>query len=334
MTKYSEKEDDCQAKDKPGKRRIRLSPFWIGVGALAAGAAWAAGTTAYTWAAMHPPRFPVFRPPGNELPLEDIEFQTPDDVCISGWFVQQPEALGTIILCHGHPMNRVEMLVWARLVYAAGFNALLFDFRAMGRSGGDLCTIGHYEIGDLVGAVDFLAAHPTAGRLPVGVFGISMGGAVCLMAAAIDSRIGAVATHGAYATLDRAITQRGRMMLGPAGPVFSLPALYLGKLWFGIDSFAVSPLDVVSRISPRPVMITHGELDITVSPKDAKSLYAAALEPKELYIMPRSFHIYMHTEERAVYNKRLTDFFTTHLSVQTMPAIEPSADKAEALPGT
>lgn len=123
-------------------------------------------------------------------------------------------------------------------------------------------------------------------------------------------------------------------MLGPAGPVFSLPALYLGKLWFGIDSFAVSPLDVVSRISPRPVMITHGELDITVNPKDAKSLYAAALEPKELYIMPRSFHIYMHTEERAVYNKRLTDFFTTHLSVQTMPAIEPSADKAEALPGT
>ena len=113
------------------------TPVLIGAGVLLAGAAWALGTLAVSWFATHPIRLPILKINRDDDPRwENVTFPTEDGLEISGWFAPAADARGTVILCHGHPMNRMEMLPWARLLHHAGFHTLLFDFRAHGQSEG------------------------------------------------------------------------------------------------------------------------------------------------------------------------------------------------------
>ncbi len=284
------------------------------LGALAGGAALGLGSLALAYLATHPRRRPLRRTPTEfELPFEDVTFPSRDGLRLSGWFVPSPGARAGLILCHGHPNNRVEMLYWARLFYPAGYHLLLFDFRALGCSEGDLCSIGYHEVDDLLGAVDYCLARPEMQGLNLGVFGLSMGGAVTLMAAARDDRIAAVATHGAYASLEQAIAQRCRLYLGPLGVAMQAPTIWWGQRWIPAHPRCVAPLDVVHRIAPRPLLLCHGGRDIIVRPRDAAALYAAAGEPKQFHRLPRSWHVWIHPDEQAAYRERLLDFFARYL---------------------
>ena len=54
------------------------------------------------------------------------------------------------------------------------------------------------------------------------------------------------------------------------------------------DSFR--PLDHVAALSPVPILIVQSEADPIVPPDQAKSLYAAAREPKALWLVPNAGH--------------------------------------------
>jgi fermentation-respiration switch protein FrsA (DUF1100 family) len=72
----------------------------------------------------------------------------------------------------------------------------------------------------------------------------------------------------------------------------SLPFLWLADvlLWWraGYHFRQVEPLRDMAAISPRPVLIIHGQDDRVVDPRDAQRLYAAAREPKELWLLPNA----------------------------------------------
>lgn len=296
--------------------KAHSSPVWkraaLGIGVL--GAAIGLGSWALAYLTTHPLRLPVRRPRDlDDASLEDVVFPSRDGLRLSGWMLPAPEARAGIVLCHGSHSNRAEMLFWARMLRRRGYHLLLFDFRTRGRSEGKRFSIGYYEIQDLEGALDYLLSRPEMAGLPVGVFGLSMGGAVALMTAAKDSRIAAVATHGAYARLDRAIAQRGRLLLGPLGPLLSVPATWWGMRWLPVKPERVSPMEVMAQIAPRPVLVMHGARDRIVSPDDARALYRAAKAPKELLILPRSWHVRIHRAEQPGYEEILGAFFEKHL---------------------
>jgi uncharacterized protein len=270
-------------------RRIKWS-----LGAIVAGAGFAAATLAYTYLATHPLRRRVRLPDGEAWDVEDVEFPSRDGVRLSGWFVPaEGEPRGAVILCHGYPANRAEVLSWGRLLQPHGYHLLLFDFRAMGQSEGTLSTIGHLEVQDLLGASDYLHSRSEMEGLNAGVFGLSMGGAVALMAAAQDDRLKAVVTHGAYATLERAIDQRGRLILGAFGKV--------------------SPMAAVALMPERPLLFFHGQKDRIVSPADGVALACAAERPDALRPLPLSYHVRVHSSEWNDYAAEFVAFFRTHL---------------------
>jgi uncharacterized protein len=294
--------------------RKRPSPGRIGAGALLLGVGLAVGSLVYAWVATHPPRRRVRTPDETEeMQLEEVEFSGRDGVRLSGWFSPHPDARGTIVLCHGHTGNRLEMLDWARLLWAEGFHTLLFDFRAAGQSDGALSTIGYLEINDLLGAIDYLETRPETAGLPLGVYGLSMGGAVAIMTAAQEPRIAVVATHGAYATLERAIHQRSRLYFGPLGPVVTKQAIWWGQRWFPEHPRNISPLDAIAQIAPRPLFLSHGERDFIVHPRDARALYEAAQAPKTLHILPRCWHVRMDQAVFPDYQRELVAFFCQNL---------------------
>lgn len=271
-----------------------------------------AGTILLSYIATHPPRLRVGTWRGDDLPAEEICFMSCDGLALKGWFVPAQQAKGGIILCHGYPANRTEMLPEARLLHEAGFHVLLFDFRALGDSEGRICTLGNEEVLDLTGALDYLVSRQEMQGLKLGVLGLSMGGAVSIITTALDTRIHAVATHGAFATLERAIYTRVIRFTGPFSAITAPFANYMVRMWLPPER--QTPYASIAQIAPRPLLIVHGSRDKVISPEDAELLFEQAQEPKQKAFLPNSYHVGIHPSDKETYNTLILDFFMKALA--------------------
>lgn len=301
----------CQA----GPHRLRVHLPALLSGAAIGLAALALGTLALAYGGTHPIRRRLKGDPGDlGLEFERIRFRSRDGLTISGWYVPAEDATAVIVLCHGFPNNRSELLPWVEYLKGLGMHMLLFDFRSLGESEGASSTIGLNEVEDLLGAMDYLESRRDTEHLPVGVFGLSMGGAAAIMAAAKDDRIRAVAAHASYASLDRAIHQRFNLFFGPAGKSVANWTRRWGRRWFPCDPADIAPIRAIGKLGKRPVLILHGGRDFLTRPEDADKLHRAAGQNAEIRIFPRSFHASVHPSEREEYKREIRDFFKRSLA--------------------
>jgi fermentation-respiration switch protein FrsA (DUF1100 family) len=291
------------------------------VGALAAAIVFvAASAWAVAWFSMHPPRVRRRHPdtPASiDLPFEDLCFLSRDGTPLSGWLIPHTDARAVLLLCHGMQADRAQMLQWVPWLHEVGYALLLFDFRRLGRSGGDLCTMGLREPDDALAAVDWLQGRPDMAGMPVGLLGFSMGGVAGLLAAARDERIRCVVSHGAYATLDEAITQRCRKHFGPFARPVEWGARTMGAMWFprGVDE--VAALMEVHRIPPRPLLLLNGRHDRIVPPHNAERMAAAVGGSCETWILPNSAHDYPAPTDEQEYRRRVLLFLDRWLTNET-----------------
>ena len=65
------------------------------------------------------------------------------------------------------------------------------------------------------------------------------------------------------------------------------------NLFVGADVTKARPLDAIARISPRPILLIHSADDenATTPLEGAQKLFAAAGDPKELWVAPRGGHV-------------------------------------------
>jgi fermentation-respiration switch protein FrsA (DUF1100 family) len=276
------------------------------------------GSYVIAYLATFPPRRRLKRTPEKfGAAFENVNFPSRDGTMLSGWFVpsSSPDPQGVVVLCHGMMANRAEMMPWAESLWKKGLALLMFDFRGTSLSEGDKCTAGCYEPQDLHGALDYIETRPDCAGLPIGAFGFSMGGATVIMAAADDPRIQAIVSHGAYATLYGAIQQRCKHHFGPLAPIAVRIIMRLGnrRKWFVASPFGVAPLKAVARLTPRPLLLLHGERDPIIPAHHARKLYAAATGPKELHMLPRSRHKRINRKIRSQAHDRVVQFFCDHL---------------------
>jgi alpha-beta hydrolase superfamily lysophospholipase len=316
----------------------------IALGASTAGiVVWVSfGVCVIAYFSTHPLRNRKLKqtPARFDASYEDIKFPSRDnDVQLSGWFLPprlcEAEAIarGIVVLCHGMLANRSEVLPWAEALWNGGFAVLMFDFRAVGESEGARCSAGYYEAMDLCGAVDYIDTRPDCNGLSLGVFGFSMGGATAIIAAADEQRIMAVAAHGAYASLDRALIQRCRRHFGPLASVAAWAIRAIGERWLPVPSSEVSPMNAVSQIAPRPLLLLHGRMDRVVHPSDAQDLHDAAGSPKTLNILPRSGHRSIHRSQRDDVREQVVEFFIENLRPSEPIASPVMAPLIPGMPG-
>ncbi len=104
-----------------------------------------------------------------------------------------------VLICHPHPLfggtmhNKVLYRIARRLPAEAGAVALRFNFRGVGASEGSYDE-GRGEVQDARAGLDWLAEHyPRAG---LALVGYSFGAVTGLLAAASDSRVGALVGLG------------------------------------------------------------------------------------------------------------------------------------------
>ena len=292
---------------------------WLSIGVVAlslialAGLAW--GGSSKLMARRTPDL--AASPSDYGLTYQDVSFQSRDDLTLRGWFIPANSSVrGTIIFCHGHAGSMDPDTVYAPWLNKAGFNVLMFDFRAHGRSEGDRVSLGYFERLDLLGAIDYLQSR---GITEVGVMGFSMGGAVGLATAAENETIRAVISDGGFARMESAVLGWGLERGLPRWLALLIARLIITATgWrLGVRLSDADPIQWVAQIAPRAVLFIHGDRDPFITIADVEALYAKSGEPKMLWRVAEAQHRRIDRVRPAEYRQRVIDFFEQYLAVAT-----------------
>ncbi len=266
-----------------------------------------------TYTMLHPARFPFKRTPADVgiAHYEEITFTTFDGLTLKGWYIP-PQNGAVVIFVHGLGADRLDMLNEAGLLVANGYGALLFDMRAHGKSGGDISTVGYKERRDIHSAVNFVRLK--AGKnAPLALFAHSMGTGAALMAAAEIPEISAVIVESAFTSIEENIGDVTQSLTGLPPFIFAPLIVFYGQQQTGVDISAIRPVDIIGQISPRAVLLIQGENDTTIPVRNAYRLYAAAKEPKQIYILPGVGHGGFLRAEPTIFKKTVLTFLKTYL---------------------
>ncbi len=286
--------------------------LWLGAGLAGAGLGVLLASFATAYLTVYPIRW-LRRTPasGGERPPEAVRFQSGDGTGLAGWYVDRG-ADATIILCHGWPGSKDDMRGLMESLVRSGFNVLAFDFRGWGASDPGPVTLGYREAFDVAGAVRFVRTRQGGTAHRIGVFGLSMGAAAAILAAAACPEIGAVVSDSSYTRLDHAVRWVYRGLWGPAAPLFYAPTRWLGERLMGTAMPGVSPLDAIERIRPRPILLIHGTQDRLIDPADAQALHRRAGDPKTLWLVEGADHAEARAAAAGEYDARVAGFFRQH----------------------
>lgn len=251
------------------------------------------------------------------MACEDVTFESREDhVKLGGWWMPAPGTVrglrGTIIVCPGQNGSLDKDIPQVKPLHDAGFQVLMFDFRAHGKSDGRLVSLGVMEQFDLLGALDYV--QQIHGAEQVGVMGYSMGAGVALMTAAQDERIAALVVDGAYPRLAGLLTAWGRMRGIPliAARGLAWVMLLIGSLRARYQLYRANPADVIANVRV-PTLFIHGEADPFVSNEEIQKLVDAAPGATELWLVAGAEHREAYTRNTAEYNRRITDWFERYL---------------------
>ncbi len=239
------------------------------------------------------------------LKYEEVNFRTRDGLTLKAWFIPCEGKKTTIIVCHGYPFDKGNILPSSLFLHKE-YNLFLFDFRAMGESEGRYTTVGYHEKKDLLAAVDYLKSR---GIERMGALGFSLGGAVIIMADSPD--IKAIVSDSSYATLDLMIHSLFRHYHFLRYPfVFTVKSL--SRLVLKFNTSSVSPVDTIKEVET-PILLIHGERDSQIPVKNAYLLHEAA--PKsELWIVPGADHGEAQALGPIEYERKVLEFFKENLS--------------------
>jgi uncharacterized protein len=233
-------------------------------------------------------------PASFQLPYEDVSFQAKDGVPLSGWWVPAESARGTVVLVHGLNRSRTEMVGKVPFLHELGWNALLFDLRFHGDSGGKMRSLGFFEQADVHAAAD-LARQRSPG--PVVLWGISVGGATVVFTAAEDPQVAGVVCDSSYRSLrdttshHLALFRQFRWWLRavPVWPV-SDEALFWFERRTGVDPDALDVVKAAAKLRGRPTLFVANSEDRRMPKEIAFDLKAAAGPQAEVLIVPGKSH--------------------------------------------
>lgn len=261
------------------------------------------------------------------LAFRDVAFPSrTDHLRLRGWFIPgvrrdgQLTAQRAIVMVHGTRQNRTDSgaheLELSAALARRGYAILAFDMRGMGQSPPAPLSFGSLESRDVEGAVDFLRFGPVPfHELPrpriIGAWGVSMGAATLILAAAREPAIAAVVADSPYADvvplLEREVPKRN------VPTAFTLGALLAAQIVYGVDYFGSKPVDAIGRLAPRPLLLIHGLSDQYVPLANSDALFSAATVPANAHVtrwlVPGATHAQAFPRNKTEYLTRVVAFF-------------------------
>jgi dipeptidyl aminopeptidase/acylaminoacyl peptidase len=205
-----------------------------------------------------------------------------------------------VVLCHGIPSGvTVEgdpgYEALARRLAKHKMAACFFNFRGTGLSDGNFSLPGwQSDLGSMLDAAEgakgaFEAVDPSR----IALMGFSGGGAVSIMCAAARGGLKALVVLSSPAVFSRIMPREDMVS-------FIAHARSIGIIRdkgfppseddYYQEMLSFNPEEKIAGVAPTPLLIVHGDADDVVPVEEARHLYDAASEPKELHIVEGGGH--------------------------------------------
>jgi alpha-beta hydrolase superfamily lysophospholipase len=283
-------------------------------------------------------------------PMTSLDFKSLDGVNLNGkWLPSKTPSKETIVLGHGYSADWRKTLELAAKLRESGFNCLMFDFRAHGKSGGDRTSIGFFEGLDVVSACQTARKEFPDQTDRLFYYGHSMGAAAYMMVPEStkpypdaarwfrENLKGAVLDSGYYSfdeIAKRFIKQLDEVSGGHFGAKYIMKPLLGGKfgdsmltamkelimdyLKVPVNLFQVIPAQILaeSPLGKKPTLILHGTQD-QVTPFHHGERVAAALKPalsssdtSSILFQPLEKENHFRTDWKPVSGKKAKAYWT------------------------
>lgn len=243
------------------------------------------------------------------IPYEDVWITSDDGLRLHGkCYTSTPDA-PVQIMFHGYKSGAErDFCGGLQVAVRGGFNVLLVDQRAHGKSEGKCLTFGVKEHHDCLAWIDY--AIERFGRdTKIFLYGMSMGAATVLMASGLElpgNVVGIVADCG-YTSPEAIIKKVLREQHCPIFPVYYLTRLG-GMLFGGFDLESASAVDALTRCKT-PVLFIHGGDDRFVPCEMGRENYdRCAAGNKRLLIVPGAGHGISYMIDQRTYLDTLDAF--------------------------
>jgi uncharacterized protein len=243
------------------------------------------------------------------LDYHQVSIHSTDGLALAGWWVPGDDPSRAVVLVPGIEGDKSDrhILKTASVYAGVGYAVLMIDLRAQGSSEGERVTMGYKEVRDVRGALLWLKGRGFA-PAEVVLHGFSLGGATVLRAAP-QSGVAAVVEESAYSDLPLILRQQLPTLSGL--PSIFTPGIFLmGKLFLGIDPWAVRPEEDARRLCEEGVrlLIIHSKDDEAVPFKHAERIRKACPEAA-FWSIEGYRHVGAYAHPR--YRERLLNFLRT-----------------------
>jgi pimeloyl-ACP methyl ester carboxylesterase len=225
---------------------------------------------------------------------------------------------------------------WASHTYCegllqAGYDIFTYEPRNQGESDRDatyepLQWVTDRDVADLRSAIRYLHSRPDRDPFGIGVFGVSKGGSLALIAAAEDPLVRCVSTDGAFATYTTMIPFMRRWVniyVRNRNSRAWVPDWFYGLLGLSaireVERKRQVNFESVERAARRmrqPLLMIHGGGDTYIKPEMAEAVFKIATKcsPRELWIVDKAKHNQAIQLAGDDYHTRLVEFFDRHLA--------------------
>jgi len=239
---------------------------------------------------------------------KDFTATSSDGINIHAIFYEGTANADTVLLCHGHGVDLNYMDDMVKFLRVAGYNLLMLDFRAHGRSGGKLCPIGLHEWKDIKAV---LARARELGYLKDGssiaAYGRSMGAASLINGAAELPEIKAFILESSFAQLRMvAANDAYNMAWVPDTPLTDLAIWLISKVT-RIDYAGNHPVEKAKHLADRAVFLIHDELDSRADLPQFEML-KMSMPHARVWVSPASWHVCAHKKNPVEFEGKFLDF--------------------------
>ncbi|MCQ9207958.1 MAG: lysophospholipase [Omnitrophica bacterium] len=190
-----------------------------------------------------------------------------------------------LILCHGFWMSKdTETFLNLSKDLFKLYDVITMDQRGHGASAG-VFNFSSKEHKDIRAVINYAKRH----YKQIYLMGFSLGAASSIIEVARNKnvdRLIVVSPPTRFAKIENRFLNMDAIIpwiqrLGP----------HIFKLRIGdIGAGKISPIDVIDRISPIPLLIIHGDKDPIIFKRHAQALYNKAKEPKKIIIIKKGLH--------------------------------------------
>ena len=248
----------------------------------------------------------------ESLPKREVTIESPFGYPIKALLVEPHESNRYVIISHGVTETKINSIKYMNLFLERGFNAIIYDHRRHGESGGKTTSFGHYEKFDLKAVIDWLK-NEKGPTLTLGIHGESMGAATMLLYAGMledgaDFYIADCPFSDLKEQLSYQLKKEYKMV-----PALLIPiADFILRLREKYSILHVSPISVIENIK-QPILFIHSENDDFILPTMTKELYEKKQGPKMLYLAANGRHAQSFNENPEDYRRVIDEFLIKYV---------------------